>query len=479
MDAIGSGRESGQAVVIGGSMAGLLCARVLADHFSRVTVLERDPAPEGPQPRKGVPQARHIHALLAAGLLAMEDLFPGLTLELVAGGAHLGDMGRDTAWFHFGAWKPRFDSGIPIMLCTRPFLEWTVRQRVAALPSVTLQHGCSVQAPLTEATRSRVTGVQVKGPEGERSLPADLVVDASGRGTHTPHWLEALGYGRPPVEEIGIDLAYTSRFYAPPAQAQVDWKLLAQYPRSPGAWRAGFVSHVEGGRWVVSLNGYFGDHPPTDDEGFLDFARSLPTRDLYDTLQDARPLTPAVTHKVPSSRWLHYERLPRWPEGFVVLGDGVCAFNPIYGQGMTVACLGARLLGECLVREDTRRLAARFQRRLPAVVADAWRLSTLMDLSYPQASGRRWPGLGVLHRALGTFIDQTSLDVAACQRFYEVLHLRRGLGTLLRPDTLGPLLAYGVESLRVPLASRANVAAMPRAPGAPRPPADEQVRAAS
>ena len=345
-----------------------------------------------------------------------------------------------------------------------------MRRRVAALPRVTPRHGVSVEGLVTDAERSRVTGVRVTGPDGEETLAADLVVDASGRGTRTPRWLEALGYGRPEEEAVDIDLAYTSRLYAPPPDFQGDWKLLASFPRAPGASRAGFISRVEGGRWIVSLNGYFGDHPPTDEEGFLDFARSLSGDAFAGALRGARALTPAVTHKIPSSRWFHYERLRRWPEGFIAVGDSVCALNPLYGQGMTVACLGMRVLQECLAahtREQPGRvdgLAPRFQRRLPESIALSWLLSTTMDLKYPQATGKRLPGLGLLHWGFTTLIDQTSLDLAVCRTFYEVLHMRRGMTALLKPGLLGAFLAYGVRSLFTPLPRRANVDTCPPVP---------------
>ena len=478
----------GHAVVVGGSIAGLLTARTLSATFRRVTVLEADPRPEGASPRKGARQGQHVHVMLDTGLRTLEELFPGLTAELRAGGAALVDMGRDVAWFHMGAWKPRFVSGVDTVLCTRPFLEARVRARVAALPNVELRYGCAVEELLADAARTRVTGVRLKpSAQGmaEETLAAELVVDASGRGSRAPKWLEALGYARPELEEVSVDIAYTSRFYRAPANGGRDWKFLALYARSPGAWRSGFISEVEGGRWMVSLNGYFGDHAPTDDQGFLDFARQLPTLDISDALRDAEPLTAPVTHKVPSSRWLHYERLARMPDGFVVLGDAVCAFNPFYAQGMTVCGLGARRLGQ-LVEDQARAtpgslrgLSRRFQRELAELVRVPWFLATTMDLRYPRTKGKRMPGLGLLHRALMALVDLTSVDVAAAQRFYEVLHLRRGLRSLLDPALVASLLAYSARSLFVPFDQRVNAGRMPPAPARPEEDAPAPLRASA
>jgi hypothetical protein len=249
-----------------------------------------------------------------------------------------------------------------------------------------------------------------------------------------------------------------------------DWKVLIVYPRAPEAWRAGFISRVEGGRWIVSLSGYFGDHPPTDEPGFLEFARSLSRPDIHEALRGARPLTEPVTHKIPSSRWLHYERMERFPENFILLGDSVCAFNPIYGQGMTVISMGMRRLDELLAAQghaspgSLQGFSRRFQRELAGLLEMPWLMSSTMDLKYPQASGRRPPGQRLLQWTFGTMIDLTSLDEQACRRFYEVMNMRHGAESLLRPGFLKTFLSYGVKSFFVPLDQRANVSTRPPPP---------------
>ncbi|WP_373691717.1 FAD-dependent monooxygenase [Hyalangium versicolor] len=460
----------GRAVIIGGSMAGLLGARVLSDFFEEVIVLERDPETGGPEARKGVPQGRHAHGLLDAGLQVLDTLFPGLVREMYAEGGERMDMGRDAAWYTSGSWKPRYHSGIELILCTRTWLEWKVRGRVSALRQVKLRSGCSVEGLLLDEAGTRVTGVKVRSAEGEELLAADLVVDAAGRGSRAANWLEALGYGRPEEEKIGLQLAYTSRFFEPPAQYRGDWKMMAVFPRAPEEQRGGFIARVEGGRWLVTLHGYFGDHPPTTDEGFLEFARQLPKPDIYEAIREARPLTEAVMHKIPSSRLLHFERMERFPESFVVLGDAVCALNPVYGQGMTVCSLSAKLLGDTVGRQaevspgSLKGLARDFQNKLARLLSIPWRMGTTMDLKYPQAEGQRYPGLGLLHWGFGTLIDFTSVNTLACRQFYEVMHMRRGMEAFLRPDLLAAFAAYGLKSFFVPFPQRANVHTAPRAP---------------
>ncbi|MFY2562927.1 FAD-dependent oxidoreductase [Corallococcus terminator] len=463
-----TGRGFGGAVVIGGSMAGLLAARVLADHFERVILVERDLRAEGPVPRKGVPQGPHLHVLLDTGRRILDRYFPGLFEQLQTQGAELIDSSRDVAWHHFGVWKLRYTSGIPLLICTRTLLEWSVSCRVKALANVEVREGCSIEGLLTDERQHRITGVRVKSAQGEEQWDADLVVDASGRGSRMPQWLEALGHARPEEEQVQVDLAYTSGLFEPPPHFQHDWKALMLYPRPPSTWRAGFISSVEGGRWLVTLNGYFGDHAPTEPEGFLEFARSLSRPDLYGYLREARPLGPLTRHKVMDSRWRHYERLSRFPEGLAVLGDAACAFNPIFGQGMSVAGLGAELLDTCL--QEHSRLGAltgfarRFRQGLAEVIRLPWFLSTSMDLQYTQSTGKRVPGLGALHWYVRRLMERMSSDAGVHRQFNRVLHLQTGLGAVLQPSVALPVLAHGARSLVQPLQRLANTETRPPPP---------------
>ncbi len=467
-------RKFGQALIIGGSIAGLLSARVLSQHFEKVIVLERDTLPAGPEARKGAPQGHHIHALLEAGLRILDDLFPGMTREMESEGVERIDMARDAAWLQSGSWKARYEGDVESILVSRPFLESKVRGRVAALPNVELREGVSVEHLVLDATNRRVVGVRVKGPEGEQELHGALVVDASGRGSRTPQWLELLGFGAVAQEQVRIDLGYTSRLYERPEGVDA-WKILVINGRAPDASRSGFISNVEGHRWIVSLNGYFGDHAPTHDAGFLEFARQLPTSHLYDCIRQARPLSAPVLHKISSSRWLHYERLARMPAGLVLVGDAVCSLNPVFGQGMTVAALGAKLLGEGLTRSrgaaegPPAEMSRRFQKELGKVVGLCWMLTTTQDLAYPRAEGARKPGLKLLQWSFNNMIDLTSVDARACQRFYDVLHMRKGLEGLLDPVFARALLGYNLKSLVIPRAQRANLDTLPPHPSAPPP----------
>jgi flavin-dependent dehydrogenase len=456
----------GHAIVIGGSMGGMLAARVLADRFDKVTVIERDELPASPEARKGVPQGRHVHALLNSGKAVLEELFPGVVDELRRAGANVVDGARDLAWHHFGVWKARHQSKLQITLATRPLIEWHVQRRVAALANVEIRAGLAVEGLLADDARRRITGVRLKGGT---ALTADLVVDAGGRGSMTPQRLEALGYAKPDEEMVGIDLSYSSRLYQARRGANIDWKFLVEYPRSPESWRAGFISFVEQDRWMVSLNGYFKDQAPTDERGFLEFARALPRPDLYELIKDATPLSDIVVHKVPTTRWRRYDRLARFPENLIVIGDGVCAFNPIFGQGISVAALEARILRDCLEEQvrsgakDLTGLADRARRRFPKAIKLPWLLTTTLDLHYRQSRGRAPLGHSLLIWYVTKLLELCSSDARVYDQFLWTLHLERGLWNILKPGISLRVLAYALRCPFVPLARRANTDRLPRA----------------
>ncbi len=467
-------RAGHHALIIGGSLAGLLAARVLADHFERVTLVERDQFPMGPEPRKGLPQARHVHILLIRGQQILKELFPGLETELAAAGAPEVDWTSDLGWFSFGGWAPRVPSGYLAQLCSRDLLEWEVRRRLALYPQVRFLTTHEVIGLLASDNNTRVTGVRVRlrnqahpqivqaglAAGDEEELYADLLVDASGRESRLPGWLEVMGYEPPQETRVNSFLGYASRLYEIPAGFQADWKGLLVRATPPASTRGGGIYPIEGNRWMVTLGGAGRDYPPTDEAGFLDFARSLPVPLLYDAIQQAQPLTPLYGYRRTENRLRHYERLERWPENLVVIGDAVCAFNPVYGQGMTVAALGALALGECL-RDQSRRkpggdltgLARRFQSRLGRVVATPWLMATSEDFRYPQTEGGR-PGwtTRLMHRYMNHVLHIANQDPPVQRVFLQVLHLLKPPLTLFQLDIIAKVLKRWVGQHR-PLAA--------------------------
>jgi 2-polyprenyl-6-methoxyphenol hydroxylase-like FAD-dependent oxidoreductase len=326
--------DTHHAVVIGGSMAGLLAARVLSEHFERVTILEPDHLLDDAQPRKGVPQGRHVHALLAGGAAVLGAYFPDLFAALSQDGAvpaGTADIRRYQLGVRVGE-VPGLDKAL---WQSRPFLEQHVRAALSARTNVQILDGCSVTSLRTDD--ERITGVVLRHRsdqqrEDEEELAADLVVDASGRGSHASQWLASLGYGQVEETSVKIDVGYASRIYRCPAQLPTEWKALIVLGPPPDYKRSGVIFPIEGGYWMVTLAGWLRDYPPDDAAGFLEYVRSLSQPDLYEAIKQAEPITPISVYKYSANRWRHYERLSRLPEGFIVMGDAVCAFSPVYGH---------------------------------------------------------------------------------------------------------------------------------------------------
>jgi 2-polyprenyl-6-methoxyphenol hydroxylase-like FAD-dependent oxidoreductase len=421
------------AVVIGTSMAGLMAGRVLSDHFECVTLIERDRLPEDAEPRRGAPQGQHIHVLLKKGASLLTELFPDLPAALAQGGAPYLDSIADVRWYHFGVWKARFPSTIKGYSQSRPFLEQCVRLCLATKANVRFMDQCEVTRLCANDDKSRITGVHVRHRNGEYSeeeLAADLVVDASGRGSQAPQWLLSLGYEHVKESKVKVDIGYASRIYRRPREFSPDWKVLVIYPTPPAGKRAGYVVPIEDNCWIVSLTGWLRNYPPNDEASFLDYARSLPEPTLYEVIKDAEPLTAIVTHRFPANQRRHYERMSRFPEGLIILGDAVCSFNPIYGQGMTTAALEASILNECLCRQqglhcrgNVAGLAQHFQKAIAKVVDAPWLLATSEDFRYPETEGHRPPGIRLLNWYTGRLHELVSSHQVATLRFYEVLHM--------------------------------------------------------
>ena len=351
---VGHSRDRRHAVVLGGSLAGLLAARVLSDHFEQVTLIERDAYSETTAARKGIPQANHVHGLLVRGREILEELFPGVQDEMIAAGAPVVDIANEIAWLTAAGWGVRFPSELMVLAFTRPLLDLHVRRRLAKNPRVKILDNTDVVRLVPDAKTKRLAGVLICPRVAEtdrrvaRKLRADLVLDATGRASRAPRWLEDLGCKAP--EEIVIDahLAYASRLYRIPEHFAGDWQCAYVQAAPPDEKRGAILFKVEDNRWLVTLIGRGGDTPPADEAGFLEFARSLRESIIFDAIRDAEPLTPIKTHRATQNRWRRYERAQSLPENFLLLGDAVCAFNPVYGQGMTTAALGAMALRECL-----------------------------------------------------------------------------------------------------------------------------------
>ncbi|ALG08442.1 NAD(P)/FAD-dependent oxidoreductase [Kibdelosporangium phytohabitans] len=435
------------AAVIGASMAGLLAARVLSESHEKVFLLDRDDLPEAVVARQGVPQARHLHGLLARGRDVLEGLFPGLSEEFLAAGATRVDIQGDIQWTIDGRRMCRATSGLVGLSMSRALLEATVRARVRALPNVELLPRRVADGLI--ATAGRVHGVRVtelaNGNAGNE-LTADLVVDASGRGSRSPAWLRELGYQCPPEDRVKIGIAYaTRRFRRLPGH--LSGRRGAVVNMSLDNPRGGGVSCEENDQWIVTLAGVLGDDPPLDPSGFADFAASLPDPRILEVIEHAEPIGDALRARFPASVRRRYERLTRFPEGYVVMGDAVCSFNPIYGQGMTVAAEQALVLRDC-VQAGTDAVGRRFFRRTAKVLAVPWSMATSGDLRFGGVEGPRPLPVRLSNRYLRPLSIALEQDPAVGRALLRVANLIDRPQRIVAPDILFRVLRANLRRRR-------------------------------
>ncbi|MGH7743594.1 MAG: FAD-dependent oxidoreductase [Candidatus Dormibacteria bacterium] len=380
--------RGGHAVVLGASMAGLLAARVLAEQYSRVTVVERDAMPPPGVNRRGVPQGRHVHGLHPRGREILDELFPGgFTAELVADGAATCDVLNDCRYMFSGHRLRQAPSGLCLLVASRPFVEGHVRARVAALAGVSIAERCAARSVTTDGG-GRVTGVAVHRDCGVvETLASDLVVDATGRGSRLPVWLAQLGYPRPLRERVEVGIGYATRTFRlrPGALGADTAVVIGPTPQQP---RAGFLIRVEGGLHMVSVSGMLGDYPPTDLAGFGAFATSLAFPDIAEVLRGAEPVADASAFRFPASVRHRYEWLGEFPGGLLAIGDAVCLFNPVYGQGMTAAGIQAVTL-RGLLADAAVPPAGRYFTEIARVIDTPWQTAVGADLAFPGVTGER------------------------------------------------------------------------------------------
>jgi 2-polyprenyl-6-methoxyphenol hydroxylase-like FAD-dependent oxidoreductase len=428
------------AVVIGGSIAGLISARVLADYFDRITVLERDHIEPLPAGHKSTPQGKHLHAVQIGGLQVLSELYPGFCDKLLEMGAVPLRLTRDlpiyrpegVAFSLTGAVREPRDLGFTLYSQSRALLEHCIRQFTLARPNIVAE----CDAPVTGliASKGRVEGVSYKSDGEARSLRCDLVVDCGGRGSHAGRWLSGLGFAIPEETTIGVDFAYSStKFRIANHNGLGPFAFVVGPP--PQYTRGGILAQIENDTWLVSLGGRFGDYPPQDETGFMAFAEGLPTRAIYELIKDAERVDEISHFRFPTSVLRHYERLGAFPEHFLVLGDAISSFNPVYGQGMSSAALQARALAGIL--EDRANspqgldaIAATFFPKAAEVVNAPWTLAANFDFAYPQTTGSRAPMPSEVLRYFLTLDALTADDVEIHKTMIQVFGLARPLSAL-------------------------------------------------
>jgi 2-polyprenyl-6-methoxyphenol hydroxylase-like FAD-dependent oxidoreductase len=425
-----------RAVVLGGGIGGLLAARVLSDAYRNVLIVDRDQLLGVEGPRRGVPHGRHAHALLARGQQIFEELFPGLHETMAAAGVLAGDMASQLRWYFNGRRLAPGDAGLLSVSSTRPVLEYHVRNRVSAIDGIEFLERTAIRSLMTN-TKGRVTGVRVIGEASETAeqvLEADLVVDATGRGSRMPVWLEELGHARPAEEKVKMDLAYTTRHFRlneDPYGTDLSINPVA----SPDNPRGAFFPKLGNNISMLSLTGILGDEPPGDLDGFLAFAKSLPAPEIYATVRDAEPIDDPVTFKIPASVRRRYEKLRTFPEGLLVFGDAVCAFNPVYGQGMTAAALEADALRKHLTNGKEPD-ALRFFREITPLINAPWEISTGGDLGFPGVEGKRTAKVKMGNAYISRLHAAATNDPEVTKAFFRVAGLVEPPTALMRPSLM-------------------------------------------
>ena len=430
------------AVVLGASMGGLLAARVLADFYDDVTVVERDVLPDDPANRRGVPQGRHVHALLGRGSQILAELFPGFLDELIAAGAPVLDYtDLSKGFFSFAGHQVMRSGGFkdipPLFIPSRPLLEGLVRRRLRETGNVTLLEGYDFVDLTSTAARDRVTGARIRSRDGngdgERVLTSDLVADATGRGARTPAFLDTLGYGRPTEDQVGVRVVYSSQLLRIPPDTLKE--LIVLVGAVPGRPTGMALFGYENNTWMFTVFGMAGREPPTEPAEMLDFAEGLAPAHVLEAIRAAEPLTEVCRFRYPESRWRRYDKMRRFPAGLLVLGDAICSFNPVYGQGMTVAALQAQALHQCLYR-GANDLARRYFRAAAKPIGVAWRFAVGGDLNLPEVEGPRPLSLRLTNRYVDRLQTAAESDILVAEQFTKVIAFIDQPTRLLHPKMM-------------------------------------------
>ena len=380
-----------RAIIIGGSIAGLLSAKVLSSFYDGVIIVERDDIKSQVAARKGVPQSPQPHILLTRGYRILLDLFPGLANELTTAGAVPIDWGKDFHYFSFGGWNAPQTEGTDLrsFSCTRPLLESIIRQQVERIDNVQRLSPYRVEA-LT-GDQAVITGVECrhrKDKSDAQLLQADLIVDASGRSTNAAKWLTALGIQPPQLETVDAQLGYATQCYRIPDGWSAPWKVLLVSHQPPDYTQLGYLAQVEGDEFIATLGGYSQQYPPLNHEDFLQAARQLPSAEFYEAIAQSTPTSDIKAYRATANKLHHYETLPHMPTGFIAIGDAVCALCPAYGQGLSTSAMSAMTLRNWLTEGHQPLNTLSFQKQLAKKIRPAWNVAARSDSGFDNVKGK-------------------------------------------------------------------------------------------
>lgn len=441
-------RLGDRAIIAGGSLAGLLTARVLADHFDEVLVLDRDAFPERPAERAMTPQSHHVHILLKGGEVAIEALLPGFTREMAELGSVPMQAGQDLIFGNDMGFQPRWESGVWLLSQSRALLEHSIRTRVRNYADhIRIQPQTTVRGLSYDAQDHRITGVETEASDGQRDvLAADLVVDASGRGAGGMRWLGALGLSLPEVDEVRVDFGYASAVFKLAEDRERDWKGVGLGSLPPKC-HGGLMLPIEGGAVICSLAGRADVLPPDDLDGFIGYASKLPHPHMHDAISAGEPLSDIATMGYQSNRFRHYERMNDLPSGFLPVGDALCSVNPAFGQGMSSTAKQVKALSDTLASADDTgsngpaSLAQAVLRKAADVAEAPWRQANFVDLMYDTTEGDRsmFSDEETETRIKLQMLSMSDPDVR--MRMFKVAHLLEPLSTLFDDEMMAKVAA--------------------------------------
>ncbi|MBT2697488.1 FAD-dependent monooxygenase [Bacillus sp. ISL-40] len=434
-----------KALVIGGSIAGLLAARILSDFFKEVLILEKDHMNEKDFTRTGVPQGAHGHALLKSGEEILNDLFPGIVDELIADGSVKSDFASELAWNHHGCWKVKYQAGMSIIQQSRPFLEWHIHRRLEMIPNINFLYGAKVKKLLISSESTSIVGVEIQNDgEAAISLKADLVVDATGARSSLSNWLRQLGFDAPQKTEVKVNLFYASRIYSSLSSINNDWGSLLVYPNPPKQTHGGGIFPIENQRWMVTLLGYGVESPPSTEEEFIKYAKSLEQADVYEAIKNGTPDTDVSVYRFPALRRFHYDKLQRFPNGLIVIGDAFCRIDPVFGQGMSIAALEAialkKELQKALHKNKLTQISNNAHRSFSKIIDVPWLIALTEDFRFTHTDGAKPFGLPLLKWYVKRVILACESNQNVYGKLINVLQLKAHPISLFSPSTLKAVL---------------------------------------
>ena len=420
------------AIIVGAGIAGLLAAAALSDVIGEVTIIEKDELSETPGVRRGVPQGAHVHTLLGYGVEAMDKLLPGLMADVYAAGAVKIRRNHDI-WFHDAVGPtPIRDTGILTPSVTRPLLEHVIRQRVLALPNVRIRDATKM-LDLEVDVQGRIVGLRVETGGTSELISSDLVVECSGRASSLSAWLPAHGYGEVPAQRLKILMGYTSGFFRLPDDLAENSKACLMLAVPPGH-RAAYLTPVDGGLWLATMYGRGRDTAPRDADGFIDWARGLPHSVIHEILVQAEPVSDFKSYKIPVGTWYRYDQMPGFPDGLLPMGEALASFNPMYGQGMSLAAGQALSLGEAVSGGLDGNLAVRYFDGCNSLIGVGWSVMETRDFAYDSTSGERPPDLENRWRAALAIRRLAEIDPEVHALSVRVTHLLEPPSVMARAD---------------------------------------------